>query len=335
MDMHNILIVKPSALGDVIQTTCVLPLIKNHFPQAKISWFVFSQNQDIVVDHPLIDAVFSLPRHKSSFKAKLQLIKQLRQAKFDTVIDFQGLLRSALIAFLSGTKRRIGFANAREMAPLFYTEKYDVPTSMHAVDRYLALCTKLGMPKPQQVTFPLPVKTIHRDHIQHILNSIAATKVLIIICLTARWASKCWPEAHFVTLANKLQQQLNAKIILVGAPNEAAIIQRIAKAIPDSTNLCGKLKLMEVAALLERSDLFVGNDSALMHMAAATKTKTVAIFGPTDPQKTGPYNPLAKVVKTDMPCMPCYKNTCGTMECMRQLAPETVLAACLEIIDFD
>lgn len=329
--MNNILIIKPSALGDVIQTTCVLPVIKQNFPNTKISWFVFSQNQDIVLDHPLIDKVFTLPR-PSSIQAKLQLIKQLRQAKFDTVIDFQGLLRSALIAFLSGCKRRIGFANAREMAPLFYTEKYNIPTTIHAVDRYLALCAKLGMPKPQEVLFPLPINTVHRDYIQQILNPIPVKKPIITICPTARWQNKCWPEEHFVTLANNLQQQLNAKIFFVGAPNEADIITRIATAVPESMNLCGQLNLMEVAALLEKSDLFVGNDSALMHMAAATKTKTVAIFGPTDPKKTGPYNPLAKVIQADVPCLTCYKKTCDTMECMRELSPEVVLAECLGLI---
>lgn len=320
--MKNILIVKPSALGDVIQATCILPVIKQHYPDAKISWFVFERNQDIVVDHPLIDSVFIA--HKNLF----HLIKQLRRVDFDAVIDLQGLLRSALIAFFSGCNRRIGFANGREMSPLFYTEKYDIPIeSVHAVDRYLLLLEKLGMPKPKEVQFPLPIKDEHRNRIKQMFKR----EKIITIGPTARWPSKCWPESSFAALANKLIEKTKAKIVLVGAPNETAIINNVIKAMQhDGIDLCGQLSLMEIAALLERSSLFVGNDSALMHMASATKTPTVAIFGPTDPKRTGPYNPLAKVVKAEISCQPCFRKHCKQhLECMQKLQPDVVLDACL------
>jgi len=331
--MHNILLIKPSALGDVIQATCMLPVIKKHNPSAKISWLVFEHNKDIVVDHPLIDEVFVLKRRGNSIRTLWQLIKKLRSRKFDAVIDAQGLLRSGLIAWFTGCKRRIGFNNACEMAPWFYTEKYDIPTrAMHAVNGYLKLCEALGIPKLPEVTFPLPIKQHHQEKISALLN--AQQKPLITICPTARWQTKCWPKASFAALADALKNKYQGTIIFVGAPNEQDVIKNVINLMQkEALDFTGKLNLIEIAALLQKSDLFVGNDSGLMHMAAATKTPSVAIFGPTDPRRTGPYNSKAQVVKEDFSCEPCFKRECKyDMKCMRELSVEKVLQACMELV---
>jgi lipopolysaccharide heptosyltransferase I len=331
--MQNILIIKPSALGDVIQTTCMLPVIKNYNPDARISWLIFEHNKDIVANHPLIDEVFIWRRRGSSLRDLWSLIKELRSRRFDAVIDVQGLLRSAVIGRFTGCKCRIGFKNAREMAPWFYTEKYNIPTrKMHAVDGYLKLCEALGMPKLSEVNFPLPIKPHHQEKVSALLGE--QPKLLIVICPTARWETKCWPQASFAALTDKLKDKYQATIVFVGAPNEKEIIKNITNLMQsDSIDLSGQLNLMEVAALLEKADLFVGNDSGLMHMASATKTSTVAIFGPTDPKRTGPYNPLARVVKADLDCMPCFSKSCKCdIQCMRQLSVEKVVKACNELI---
>ncbi|GAG16987.1 unnamed protein product, partial [marine sediment metagenome] len=163
----------------------MLPVIKRYNPDAKISWLIFEHNQAIVANHPLIDEVFIWHRHGNLLRGIWGLIKKLRSRKFDAVIDVQGLLRSAVIAWLTGCKRRIGFANAREMATLFYTEKYNIPTlTMHAVDGYLALCEALGMTKLKEVVFPLPIKSQHQQKITALLGE---QQLVITICPTARW----------------------------------------------------------------------------------------------------------------------------------------------------
>jgi len=329
--MKNILIVKPSALGDIVQATCILPVLSSRFPDAKISWLVFEHNAEVIANHPLLHRVITMKRQGSLLGHYPSVIRALREARFDAVIDIQGLLRSALLSFLTGCARRIGYANGREQSTLFYNEVYDIPTrGMHAVDGYLRLCEMLGAPRPDKVTFPLPVNDTHRERIGALIPTSSVEKPLVTLCPTARWKTKCWPEASFAALADLLCEQVNAGIILSGAPDEKEIVGRVARLMKhECLDLSGRLSIMELAAVLERSDLYVGNDSGVMHLASATGTKTVAIFGPTDPNRTGPYNPLATVVRADLNCMPCFKKECATMDCLKNLAPETVAEACI------
>lgn len=332
--MKNVLIVKPSALGDIIQATCVLPVLKASFPGIRISWLVFEHNAGIVMNHPLVDRVITL-RRKGGFPWTLpRLLHELREPDFDAVIDLQGLLRSALLARLTGCSRRIGFANAREQATLFYTEAHEIPTqSMHAVDGYLRLCKALGAKALDEVFFPLPIGKEHRRRVKELLAGFSEGKPLIAVCPTAKWRSKCWPESRFSELADLLSDRLDARIVLLGSPSEKEITARIAgKVRRPCLDLAGRISIVELAALLEASDLYVGNDSGLMHMASATRTRTVALFGPTDPGRTGPYNPRARVVRADLDCMPCFKRECRNPRCMNEIAPEAVALACEELL---
>ncbi|MGD8388861.1 MAG: lipopolysaccharide heptosyltransferase II [Desulfobacteraceae bacterium] len=330
--MKRVLIIKPSALGDVIQATCMLPVIKEHDPDIHISWLVFEHNKEVVVDHPLLDEVITLDRYGGVLKAWSRTRRQMRQMDFDTVIDIQCLLRSALLSFVSGCTRRIGFANGRELSTLFYTETCDIPTrSMHAVDGYLALCETLGMKRPEDVRFPLPIKERHRQRVESLFPEEGEGECTVVVCPTAGWPSKCWPEASFAALADMLVEERRARILLVGAPGEKEAVGRVAGLMQrPCLDLSGKLSLMEVAALLERSDLFVGNDSGLMHMASATRTPCVAVFGPTDPGRTGPYNPLSQTIQADLECVPCFRKHCREMTCMKEISPETVERMCLD-----
>lgn len=333
--MKRVLIIKPSALGDVIQATCMLPVIKSHDPDIRISWLVFEHNKEVVVDHPLLDRVLTLDRHGRVLEVWNRARRQMRRMDFDTVIDVQCLLRSALLSFLSGCKRRVGFANGRELSTLFYTETYDIPTrSMHAVDGYLRLCEALGMRRLEEVRFPLPIQERHRQRIDALLSEKQrGDEPLVTLCPTAGWRSKCWPEASFAALADLLVEERHARVFLVGGPGEKAAVSRVAEGMRrPNVDLSGKLSLMEVAALIERSDLFVGNDSGLMHMASATRTPCVGVFGPTDPHRTGPYSPLARTIQADVDCAPCFQRHCREMTCMKEISPESVGRMCLDLI---
>ena len=331
--MKSLLIIKPSALGDVIQSTCLLPLIKQKNPDIKISWLIFEHNKEIVTDHPLIDNVFIFNRKNNFLKELFKLRKQLKKTKFDIVVDIQGLLRSALFSLFSKSKRRVGYKNAREGAHFFYTEKYYISTKQHAVKRYLKLFEMAGIISiPEEIDFPLPIKDIHTEKINKMLLKYDS-KNIITICPTSRWITKCWPKNYFISLINMLEKKLNAKIILLGSLLEKDIINYIENATSNSLNLAGKLNLMEISALLKKSHLFIGSDSALMHMASGTKTPSIAIFGPTDPKKTAPFNPFAKILKMDLDCMPCFKKHCKNIKCMNLLKPETIFNECLKILN--
>jgi heptosyltransferase I len=328
--MKNVLIVKPSSLGDIIQATCILPVLCSSFPGIRITWLVFQHNAEVLANHPLIERVVVMHRNDHRLRQLPNLIHELRAANFDAVIDIQCLLRSAALSRLTGCSRRIGYANGREQSTWFYTETYDIPTrTMHAVDGYLRLCELLGASLPDQVTFPLPLADDHRHVVEHLIADFVGADPLVTLCPTARWKSKCWPEAHYAALADLLCESLKAKVILLGAPRELEMVGRVARQMRHAClDLSGRLTIMQLAALLERSDLFVGNDSGLTHLAAATKTKTVALFGPTDPLRTGPYNPLATVVRSSLQCMPCFRRECRSLACLTQITPETVAGAC-------
>ncbi len=330
--MRNILIVKPSALGDVIQATCVLPLLKSHAPASRISWLVFEHNAEIVRNHPLVDHVISINRNSGFSRQMPHLLRELRTGQFDIVIDLQCLLRSALLSRLTGCTRRIGYANGREFSTLFYTETYDIPrATMHAVDGYLRVCKLLGVSGRETVSFPIPLNDEHRRRVHSLIADFKGEDPLISICPTSKWKTKCWPEESFAALADLLSERVKGRVVLLGAPSEREIVRRVGERMRhEYLDLSGKLSLMEAAAVLETSRLFVGNDSGLMHLASATQTRTVSVFGPTDPKRTGPYNEKAKVASLGLACSPCFKRRCDSCRCLKDLAPEMVAETCIE-----
>ncbi|RJP22100.1 MAG: lipopolysaccharide heptosyltransferase II [Candidatus Omnitrophota bacterium] len=330
--MKNILIIKPSALGDVIQATCMLPILKIRIPEIRISWLVFEENADVVLDHPLVDHVVKVKRRGSFFRRLPSLLRELREPQFDTVIDIQCLFRSAMLSFLTGCKRRIGYKNGREGSTYFYTETLDIPTrSMHAVEGYILLCEALGAKRLERIEFPLPIKVHHRNRVHALLAEHPIRRPLITICPTAKWETKRWPESYFAQLADELYLRTNGEIVLTGAKDETPIVDRITRQMNGKClNLAGQLSIPELAALLEISDLFVGNDSAPMHLASAVGVKTVALFGPTDPDLTGPYDPGATVLKQDVHCRPCFQKRCNHIICLENLSPQTVIKACMD-----
>ncbi len=331
--MQRILIVKPSALGDVVQATSVLPVIKARYPWVHISWLVFRQNAEALRDNPWIDDLIVVDRKGLSLRRIGALVRTLRARKFDLVLDLQCLLRSGLITFATGSRRRVGYANGREGSVLFYNETHEIPRDIHAVDGYLLMCRKLGCRAPGEVRFVLPGGPPERSRVERLLGSSNGQGPLVAVCPTAGWPSKTWPAGRFAAVADSLVEEHGARIVWLGAPEEREQGERAAGSMThDSLNLVGRLTLPEVAVLLRRSDLYVGNDSGLMHMAAAAGTRTVVVFGPTDPKRTGPYTAGSRVVSAGLDCQPCFRKTCPRPDCLSQVLPEHVWAVCREAL---
>ncbi|MCF8063564.1 MAG: glycosyltransferase family 9 protein [Deltaproteobacteria bacterium] len=332
--MRNVLIVKPSALGDVIQATAVLPVIKETFPRARVSWLVFEQNAGALQGNPLIDRLIVVKRKGLGPMRIVSLVRELRREHFDLVVDLQCLLRSGLIAYAAGSGRRAGYANGRELSTLFYNEPYEIPRDMHAVDGYLLMCRMLGCREAEEVRFVLPGGEAERSRVERLLRSTGGCGPVVAVCPTAGWPTKTWPEAGFARTADLLVDEYGARVLWLGSPKERPVGKRAAGLMKHpSRNLVGELSLPEVAVLLQPSDLFVGNDSGLMHMAAAAGTRTAVVFGPTDPGRTGPYTDRARVVTAGVDCQPCFKKKCGDLKCLAGLTPEDLMAACRALLD--
>jgi len=327
----KILILKPSSLGDVVQALPVLRLLKRHLPASEIYWWIDSQLAPLLEgDRDLTGIVrferrrWALPRH---WPEMLRSIRWLRTQHFDWVIDLQCLARSGAFAWLANGKFLIGLDEPREGARGFY----DVAVRRasfhtHAVDWYLAVLPRLGI--PVHTNFPwLPEK----PEIALAVKSKWQTDGTrwIVLQPGARWRTKRWPIDYFIKLVGLLADKFpNARFAILGDNQDRPLGEAIGRATSGRClNLCGQTSLPELVEWLRLCHLMVTNDTGPMHIAAALNKPLVALFGPTEPRRTGPYGHLDSVLRLDLPCAPCFKSHCHyekPYECLMALSPTTV-----------
>lgn len=325
---RRVLILKPSAVGDVVHALPVLPRLRKLWPTATLSWLITPACAALVERHPMVDEVilFQRKRWGHSWYNPLALaelasfVTDLRKRRFDLVIDLQGLFRSAWIAMASGASRRIGFSNAREFAPMFYTELVDCSWEKdHAVDRYLKIVSALGC-AGGPVEFSFAVDDDDRKYVRTLIPENIPYAVLMP---GTNWETKRWPVEKYAAIVKPLKDRFGLESVVAGSSDDA----KLARSIPAAYDLTGKTNLRQIVALLERAKLVIGNDTGPMHMAAAMNVPLVAPYGPTDPARTGPYGRPKSMIRLDLPCSPCYSRTCSHRSCLQWLNLEPVLAA--------
>jgi len=321
----RILLIKPSAIGDVVHALPILNLLRKRWPGAHISWLVTPGCAGLLEGHPQLDEVILFERHRyarlwrdpESLMELLGLTRELRHRKFDLVVDLQGLFRSGWLTYQTRAPIRIGFSNAREFAWLGYNHKVPVETmEQHAIERYLAVTDLLGC--GGDVEFVFATSDEDRAFAMNLTRDIERYALLFP---GTNWPTKRWPVAHFAALVEPLAKQFGLRTIVGGSPGEAQLASQIRGAV----NLAGRTNLRQLTALIERADLVISNDSGPMHIAAALGKPLVALFGPTNPIRTGPYKREDSVVRLDIPCSPCYTRRCVHQSCLRWLSIEAVL----------
>ncbi|TAK05878.1 MAG: lipopolysaccharide heptosyltransferase II [Candidatus Manganitrophaceae bacterium] len=323
---REILVIKPSSLGDIIDALPAVGAIRRRYPSARISWLVKSEWAAVLQGHPFIDEVIAVP---FSWRAVPRLIQAVRRRPFDLVVDLQGLLRSALLGAATGASLRIGFSAAREGASRFYTDRVAVPEGIvHAVDRYREVARALGC-EVSRVDFGFPASEEAAAGIDRLLTGfgLSASAPFIVIHPTARWESKKWVPARFAELADWLIREKKNPIVFVGSKGEREEGNRIVQQMKQpAINAAGRTTLPELAELIRRAECFICNDSGPMHLAAAVGTPVVALFGPTDPRKIGPYGAGHQVIRKGISCDGCHRNRCvRENECMRAISVEEVI----------
>lgn len=343
-DFKNILIVKSSSLGDIVHCLPIPRILKKRWPDARISWFVNDNYRELLAGHEFIDEliVFDRDRWRGSkaFGANLKdfygTLKQVRQKRFDLVLDFQGIFRSALITLFSGAAVRVGFKDARELAFLAYNRRIKTD-KQHCVERYLDMAHQVvgGDVSP---VFDMTIGEQDALWVERQLDREGknAGKKIITICPGARWTTKCWPVEHYARLAAMLCQKHNCYVVVCGTGGDFKAGEFIREAAdPERVlNLCGKTNIKQLCGIIKNSDLLISNDSGPMHIAAAFNTQLIAIFGPTDPEKTGPYSGSCTIVRAEKPCVPCFLRQCGKPDdefCMSSVSAEHIF---LRIEDF-
>ena len=296
---EKILIIKPSSLGDIVLALPALSALRRNFPDARISWLVRPEFAPLLENHPHLTEVISFDRkclgkawyHPKAFAALVVLIWRLRRSKFDAVFDFQGLFRTACLAWLSGCKRRFGMANARELAHLFYTHKtVQDEACIHLVDYYLKIIKAAGA-TDTDVRFELPVNPADVNSANRLLAShdIKASNYVVFVPGSAH-SDKCWPVERFAALADRISAKFNLSIIAVGTESDKRIVDEI-KNLTDVPieNFAGQTSLGELIALLKEARLVVSNDTGPGHIAAALGTPLVMMFSWSNPARIAPY----------------------------------------------
>ena len=340
----NILIVKLSAIGDVIHTLPALNAVRKHYPDAHITWLVEEAASDLIVGHKALDRVLISKRKRwmkelkgperlGTTKEIFYFIKKLRDTRYDLILDFQALLKSGILIGLTRGRRKIGFGRGlehMEHSYIFLNERIDaVDMEIHALSRGMILLETLGI-RTKKIEYKIPVSKndgkLARDLLKQ--HGIGMNGPLIAINPVAKWETKLWPEKKFARLADKLIEKYHAKILFTGGLQDRPTINKIVFHMKEKPiNLAGETTLKVLAALYEKTDFVISTDTGPMHLAVAMKTPVVVLFGPTAPWRTGPFGSGHQIVRAKLQCSPCFKRKCDTIKCMHQISVNQVLNA--------
>lgn len=300
----HILIVKMSSLGDIIHALPTLSVLRKTFPDAKITWAVHPAFAGLLPGKPWIDEVYYVDRKKiKNFSYLRQVRKDLHSRHFDLVIDLQMIAKSALIAALSGGKMKVGYWDGREGSFLVSKPLKGPHWKGHIIEQLLDTAAALGG-DTSHFSFPIRDHEKEKAAMQEKLNAAGVDGPYAVLVPGTRGERKKWPIAYWGELAQGLLKAGTA-VVISGAPGEEAMGQAIAEAAPGAIDLVGKTSLLELAALDEMAALHISCDTGPLHIANAMGTPLIALFGPTLPDRSGPFgNPQADVLLADHPGKP-------------------------------
>jgi heptosyltransferase I len=312
---RRILVVRLGAMGDIVHTLPAVAFLKQSHPNSHLTWLVEPRWAPLLEANPYVDRVVLLHRH--NFAGLVETRRELRATHYDFAVDFQGLLKSAMAASAASPDRLYGFhqSQVRErLAALFYSHK-TLSRSAHVVDRNLDLAAACGGGmQPAKRLFPLPPGRPDAD---------LPDGDFVLASPLAGWVSKQWPMGHYRTLAARLRRELGIPLVLDGPPG--ADFSAVEAAIPHHSSIPGLIHATR------RATAVVGVDSGPLHLAAALGKPGVAIFGPTDPARNGPYGDSLRILRTAGTAT-TYKRGTATDPSMQNISPDEVFEVLRTVI---
>lgn len=352
---RRILLIRPSALGDVCRTVPVLVSLRCAFPDASIDWLVQDTFIDAVRHHPALNEAVPFPRallgrtsRRGNLAPTLRWMNTHLRRRYDLVIDAQGLFRSGLFTRWTGAPLRVGYRNAAELGWLFYTRRLHADRKLHTVDRMLTLARAVGAePVPDMRLHADPAELTKVDdrfpsRLRRLSEPISSPlpdtrsqnpAPYALLAPTSRWPGKQWPADRFTELARRLLGRGVPSIVIVGAGDERGQITPLlewARHEPRAIDLVGETSIARLMALTARASLVVANDSAALHMAVGFDRPLVALFGPTRAERVGPYRRAHDVIQYLRPDDRFdHKNPAIGREMMARITIEEVADACL------
>lgn len=346
----RVLIVKLSAIGDVVHTLPALTMLRRNVPDARITWLVEAAGAELLEGHPALDRVLVVPRHEwrsltarhrwfAAARGFTGFVGELRRDAYDLAIDFQGLAKSGIWMRFARATRKAGFDRGlqrNEGAWLALNERIPpISIERHALERGLHLVEALGF-APQPIAYDLALGSEVVAEAARLLGELglAPDQPFVAVNPVTRWPTKDWEATRFAAAADRLNQA-GLPAVFTGAPGDRAAIDAIGAAMTTPIRrLDGRTRLKVLAEICRRARVVLSTDTGPMHIAVAVGTPVVALFGPTAPWRTGPHGESNEVLRLELPCSPCFRRRCQTTSCepracMLRLDPADVADAVL------
>ncbi|WP_010588175.1 glycosyltransferase family 9 protein [Schlesneria paludicola] len=341
---RRICLIKPSALGDVVQTIPLLPVLKQCYPEAEISWVVNRELRDLIDGHPALHESIPFER-RGGWSAWITLLKTLRERRFDLVFDLQGLLRSAVMTAVTGARVRVGMETAREGSR--YTLNCMIPNSGRDVPahaRYWRVADVLGFGETPRQT---KIVTSDADQAWAITQLQELPRPIFAVHPGARWVTKRWPVEKFADLMRRADRQWSGSVLILGSKAERPDADQLTNLLAEKMgtigtsrikNLAGQSTLKQLTSLLERVDFAISNDSGPMHLAAGLDIPTLGLFTCTSAIRSGPPGSMHELVSTKVACAAGYHKTCPHhgaehLSCLRELGVSRAWSALQRLVD--
>ena len=294
---QNILIIKPSALGDVATALPVLTTIRANFPKARISWLVRTEFAPLLEMALELDEIILFDRKRLGkwwcnpmvFGELASFLRKLYKSKFDLVIDLQGLFRTGFFSWVTGSKKRFGMKSSRELASIFYTNKVGIAReAIHVVDQFLRIASKAGC-KKKVTTANLVVSDEIEEQVSTLLKQNNVDADYAVFIPTAAHDFKCWPIGNFAETASSLAAKFSLKVLATGTATDKVYLDQLITADGSVVNLAGQTNIKQLVALIKGAKFLLTNDTGPGQIASVLGVPMVMVVGNTNPLRIGPY----------------------------------------------
>jgi lipopolysaccharide heptosyltransferase I len=350
MDSPKILILRLSAVGDVIRTLPAIKFLRENYPSSLITWIVEEPSQALLESQPEVDEVILFPRKRwtkgmkslrgqcGTIREILEFTISLRKRRFDIVLDFHGILKSGLLSLLSGSPKRVGYdrKSTKEGNFLFSNFKIKLPRErISRFQRNLALLKGVGL-DAKELEYNLYIPPGDREHVESFFKALSVFLKKPLIAIHPGTSTKAlfkrWMPDQYAKLADRLVRELDATILFTWGDRELQWVESIRKGMKERSFLGPKTEsLTQLGELYKHCDLYIGGDTGPMHIASFAGIPTVVIYGPTDPIENEPFGNHIKVRK-EVGCNPCHKYSCKDLVCIKAITADEVFKATKEIL---
>lgn len=333
--IERLLILKVSAMGDIVHASPVAAALKRAYPHLKIGWVVEDRHAGVIEGSPCIDRlhqircqlIYSQPLSRAGWRAFRTLMREIRAERYQIALDLQGLFKSAIWGVLGGIPIRLGGHRMREGTWLLM-KRLPIPDlpDQHVVLQYLEATRWLGVAQPTPVEFPLFIPDEARRSAQAKLAQLGAMGAFISINPSAGREWKRWDIAKFAELSDRIETEWGVPVVFIGGPGDKPLEQQLSalKRRP-LRSLIGQTSLKEAMAIVEMSAVHVCGDTGTAHIAAAFGVPCVGLYGPTNPDRTGPFGQRERVLYKRPLCRRCPPDRCIRRECLQWITVDEVL----------